>query len=136
MSEAQFIAEVAEQADCDLLLDINNVYVSCVNHGHDAQHYLSQLPHHRVRQIHLAGHESKKDYLLDSHGAPIAEPVLELYRQFIQQAGPIPALIEWDTQLPSFAHLLQECNRINEINESIAVTNNTTLKQGAQPVDA
>lgn len=115
MSEADFLAQLAEKADCHLLLDINNLYVSSYNHDFDTDEYLNSLPLDRIRQIHIAGHEDRNHCLLDSHGSQVAIPVWDLLKQLTKLAGPIPTLIEWDTQLPQFEELLQQSHKINRI---------------------
>lgn len=108
MSEAAFISEVAQRADCFILLDINNVFVSSTNHQQSSDDFLATLPQERVKQIHLAGYEAKQGYLLDSHSQPVSQAVWDLFDCFIQQAGPRPTLVEWDSQLPDFDTLLAE----------------------------
>lgn len=108
MTEAEFYCEVVELADCDMLCDINNIYVSAYNHDFDAVSYLKSLPQARVREFHLAGFEDQGDYLLDTHGQAVHEPVWQLYQQAIAHFGPIPTLIEWDNNIPEFSRLLLE----------------------------
>ncbi len=115
MTEWEFIREVAEKADCYLLLDVNNVYVSATNHGFDALQYLDAISPDRVKEIHLAGYEEKEDYLFDTHGYPVHPPVWELYREAIARFGPVPTLIEWDTDIPAFEVLVAEANKAEEI---------------------
>ena len=108
MSEWQFVQQVCDEADCDLLLDINNIHVSAVNHGFDALEYLQHVPAARVRQIHLAGHTDHGDHLVDTHDHPIAEPVWALYRAALQRLGPVPTMIERDDHIPPLADLIAE----------------------------
>ncbi|MCL4161010.1 UNVERIFIED_CONTAM: hypothetical protein GTU68_003864, partial [Idotea baltica] len=108
MPEWEFFSEVAEAADCGMLLDINNIYVSACNHAFDAEDYLSAIPADRVRQFHLAGFEDRGTHLLDTHGHPVPEPVWELYKKALQTLGPIPSLIEWDNNIPALEVLLAE----------------------------
>jgi len=115
LSEWQFLAAVAEQADCWLLLDVNNVYVSAHNHGFSAREYLDGLPRERVAQLHLAGHRDCGSHLLDDHGAPVASAVWELYRHARRRFGPRPTLIEWDENLPTLERLEQECDNAREV---------------------
>jgi hypothetical protein len=100
MGEAEFLARLCEEADCGLLLDINNVYVSAFNHGWDAEAYVDAIPAERVVQIHLAGHTDKGTYLLDTHSAPVIDPVWALYERFTRRAGPVSTLLEWDDDIP------------------------------------
>ncbi|HEY3246598.1 MAG TPA: DUF692 domain-containing protein [Phycisphaerae bacterium] len=113
--EWEFVGEVARRTGCGLLLDINNIYVSAVNHGFDALGYLDAIPAHAVREIHLAGFDSNGMCLIDTHGKPVAGPVWNLYGEALTRLGPIPTLIEWDTDLPPLAVLLQEAAKAQEI---------------------
>ena len=108
MDEWDFLAELTRRADCDLLLDINNVYVSAFNHGFDAADYLAGIPKNRVRQIHLAGHEHNGDHIVDTHDAPVADPVWDLYRAAVARFGAVPTMIERDADIPPFADLVDE----------------------------
>ena len=102
MPEWEFLARMAQEADCGLLIDVNNVYVSSVNHGFDPLEYLRALPHERVVQMHLAGHDDAGTHLLDTHDRPVATPVWELYRAATSLTGPVSTLLEWDDRLPPF----------------------------------
>ena len=95
MTEWEYVAEICQRADCDLLLDINNIHVSAMNHGFDARQYLAAMPAERVKEIHLAGYEMQGDLLLDSHSQPVHESVWLLYREAIDRMGSVPTLIEW-----------------------------------------
>jgi uncharacterized protein len=112
LSEPQFLAELCAIAGCGLLLDVNNVHVSAINHGFDAESYLDAFPLERVGEIHLAGHAEARDslgaFLIDDHGGPVAEKVWALYRHVISRAGPRPTLIEWDNNIPDWPVLLGE----------------------------
>ncbi len=108
MSEWELVAEVAERADCGLLLDCNNVYVSAQNHGFDAEAYIDAIPADRVVQIHLAGHTDKGGYVLDTHSGPVADPVWALYRRAIRRCGAVSTLIEWDEDIPEWDVLAAE----------------------------
>jgi uncharacterized protein (UPF0276 family) len=114
MTEWQFVSEVLERADVGLLLDVNNVYVSSVNHGFDPYEYLASLPHHRVAQLHLAGHARHEGYIIDTHDAPVADPVWALYERALALAGPTPTLLEWDAKLPGFDELLAEVRKAEQ----------------------
>jgi uncharacterized protein (UPF0276 family) len=113
--EWEFVGEVARRTGCGLLLDVNNIYVSAVNHGFDALHYLDAIPAHAVREIHLAGFDSNGMCLIDTHGKPVAGPVWNLYGEALTRFGPVPTLIEWDTDLPPLVVLLQEAAKAQEI---------------------
>ncbi|MGH3784131.1 MAG: MNIO family bufferin maturase [Pseudonocardiaceae bacterium] len=108
MSEYEFLARLATDADCGLLLDVNNVYVSAVNHDFDPYSYLRALPHERVVQIHLAGHTDAGTHLVDTHDHPVAREVWELYGQALRLTGPVSTLLEWDDHLPDFPRLQTE----------------------------
>jgi uncharacterized protein (UPF0276 family) len=108
MTEWEFLGEVARRADCAILLDINNIYVSAVNHGFDALRYLRAVPTERVRQFHLAGHSDMGDHLIDTHDHPIVAPVWNLYREALAHFGPVPTMIERDDNIPPLAELVAE----------------------------
>jgi uncharacterized protein (UPF0276 family) len=108
MTEWEFLSAVATQADCLLLLDVNNVYVSSVNHEFDPIAYLDGLPADRVQQIHLAGHESHGDYLIDTHDQPVPDAVWSLYTEALKRVGPVPTMIERDANIPPLAELEAE----------------------------
>jgi len=108
MTEWEFLTALADQADCDLLFDVNNAYVSATNRGTDPIVYIEMLPTERVREIHLAGYEEHYGYLFDTHGYSVQPPVWELYRASIGKFGPVPTLIEWDTDIPSLQVLKNE----------------------------
>ncbi len=111
MTEWEFVTEVAERADCGLLLDCNNVYVSARNHGFDAERYIDAVPADRVVQMHLAGHTDKGAYLLDTHSAQVCEEVWSLYRRAIERCGPVATLVEWDDEIPAWEVLAAEADR-------------------------
>jgi uncharacterized protein (UPF0276 family) len=111
MPEWQFVTDVVEAADCQLLLDVNNVYVSSVNHGFDAWTYIESIPRERVQQIHLAGHRDHGNYIIDSHDAPVVDAVWRLYERAVQRFGPVATMIERDDNMPPFAELLAELDR-------------------------
>jgi uncharacterized protein (UPF0276 family) len=114
LSEWEFLSELSERADCLLLLDVNNVYVSARNHGFSETEFVWSLPHERVAQLHLAGHKDCGSHLLDDHGAPVADEVWKLYEVVRQRFGPLPTLVEWDENLPTLAELERECARAAE----------------------
>jgi uncharacterized protein (UPF0276 family) len=102
MSEWEFIGRMAEDADCGLLLDVNNVYVSSFNHDMDPEEFIRALPHERIVQCHLAGHSNYVTHLIDSHDAQVIDPVWELYRLAHQATGGVATLLEWDARIPPF----------------------------------
>jgi uncharacterized protein (UPF0276 family) len=127
MAETEFIAEVVKRTGCGLLLDVNNVYVACVNHHRDPYAYIRALPPAAIGQIHLAGFARDTDaagdpLLIDSHGAPVAQAVWDLYAYAMERLGPTPTLIERDNDIPAFPVLLAEAQRAEAImNEVDAV---------------
>ena len=106
--EWEFLTEIADQADCHILLDINNIYVSARNHGFSADEYLAGIKPARVRQFHLAGHTDCGDYLIDTHDHAVADPVWKLYVQALERFGPISTMIERDDNIPAFDELFDE----------------------------
>jgi uncharacterized protein len=113
MDEAEFLHAVAARTGCGLLLDVNNIYVSSVNHGFDAAAYIDRFPVEFVGEIHLAGFAEDQDangerLLIDAHGAPVADAVWSLYRRALARSGPVPTLIEWDNEIPDFASVVAE----------------------------
>jgi uncharacterized protein len=108
MTEWEFLREVALRADCALLLDVNNIYVSSVNHGFDPLTYLKAIPADRVRQIHLAGHSDLGGHLIDTHDQPIVEAVWNLYGEAVALFGAVPAMIERDDNIPELGELVAE----------------------------
>jgi uncharacterized protein (UPF0276 family) len=111
MSEAEFVAAVAERADCGILLDVNNVFVSARNHGFDPYAYLAAIPPARVGQLHLAGHTDCGTHLLDSHDAPVCDPVWALYRAAVRRFGAVSTLIERDDRIPPVEEVLAEAEQ-------------------------
>ena len=115
--EWEFVAEVSRRSGCGLLFDVNNVYVNAVNHGFDAREYIAALPGDAVQEIHLAGFDESGPCLIDTHGTPVSEAVWDLYRDTIRHMGPKPTLIEWDTDIPPLATLLEQAARAQAILE-------------------
>ena len=108
MNEWEFLSEVAEQADCGILLDVNNIYVSSQNHTFNPFDYVNQIPHERVGQIHIAGHSKYERYILDTHDHAPIDPVWKLYARAIELCGPTATLLEWDAKIPSFDEVHRE----------------------------
>jgi hypothetical protein len=108
MTEWEFLNEVVERADCGILLDVNNIYVSSINHNFDPFEYLRAVPHHRVGQIHIAGHTKYERYTLDTHDHPVCDPVWALYAEAIERCGHTATLLEWDDRIPSFDEVHDE----------------------------
>jgi len=117
MTEWEFLSEVAERADCLLLLDINNIYVSAFNHNFDPYTYLTAIPSDRVYQFHLAGHIHENNLIIDTHDQPIADPVFELYDAAVQHFGRVSTMIERDDNIPPLAELLAELEQVRQIAE-------------------
>jgi len=114
VGDAEFIADVVEEADCGLLFDVNNLYVNAQNHGLDVTRYLDSIPFDRVVQLHIAGHErvEEEDLIIDTHGAPIVTSVLELLTEVVRRTGPVPVLLERDNNVPELSVLLDEVQSV------------------------
>ncbi len=120
IDEIDFLDVVAERSGCGLLLDVNNVMVSAVNHGLDAYAYIDRFPVERVGEIHLAGYDEASDdagerLLIDAHGSPVHDDVFDLYRYTVGRCGPVATLIEWDNDVPAFPVLLAEARRADAV---------------------
>ncbi len=127
LDEADFIHALCDATGCFILLDLNNLYVNHKNLGYDIQSYLKKLPIERIKQLHLGGHEQRGDFLVDTHGSAICDAVWELYEHVITHFGPIPTLIEWDNNVPSFEDLMAEREKADAIietaSQSLAISN-------------
>jgi uncharacterized protein (UPF0276 family) len=115
LTEWEFLNEVAHRADCLILLDVNNIYVSACNHGFAGEAYLAGISASRVQQIHLAGHSNCGDYIIDTHDAPVIDPVWDLYCSAIRRFGPVATMIERDDQIPPLSELLHELDRARRL---------------------
>ena len=113
--EWEFIAEVSRRTGCGILLDVNNIYVNAINHGIDPGDYLAGIPVAAVKEMHLAGYEDSGDCLIDSHSRKVADPVWRLFTDAVRRFGPRPTLIEWDTDIPPLAVLLEEAATANQV---------------------
>ena len=122
MSEWEFIAELAKRSGCDLLLDVNNVYVSSVNHGFDPHAFIDAMPARHVRQIHLAGHEDHGSYIIDTHDHPVCDAVWNLYAHTIRRLGMVPTMIERDDNIPPLAELIAELDAARRLAEQALVS--------------
>ncbi len=111
MPEWEFLAALCERADCGLLLDVNNIFVSAHNHGFDARAFLDGIPRERVGQLHLAGHSEQGALKIDTHDHPVCDEVWALYRAAVRRFGEVATLIEWDAEIPPLARLLEESAR-------------------------
>jgi hypothetical protein len=108
MTEWEFLSEVAEGADCGILLDVNNIYVSSRNHGFNPLEYVDRIPARRVAQIHIAGHTRYQRFILDTHDHPVIDPVWKLYEHAIRRCGRTATLLEWDARIPTFQEVHEE----------------------------
>ena len=119
MDEWEFVAELAERADCWLLLDVNNVFVSGQNHAFDDAAFVEAIPRERVVQFHLAGHSEGADCLIDTHDQPVCDEVFDLYGKALRRFGPVSTMIERDDNIPPLAEILAELSRAREIAASV-----------------
>jgi uncharacterized protein (UPF0276 family) len=115
MQEWEFVKAVVEAADCDLLLDVNNIFVNSENLRFDPYAYIDAIPAHRVKEIHLAGHLRAEGLLIDDHGSAVCAEVWDLYRHAIQRLGRIPTLVEWDMNIPAFDVVLEESRKAESV---------------------
>jgi len=119
LQEWEFVTEIAKRADCFILLDVNNIYVSSFNHSFDPEDYLQAIPIERVQQIHLAGHTHHGDYIIDTHDAPVIQPVWDLYATTLKRFGAVSTMIERDDNIPPLAELLNEVEQARIIAQEI-----------------
>lgn len=132
MSEWEFISLICEKADCLLLLDVNNIYVSSYNHVFDAKAFIDGMPANRVQQIHLAGHHNHGEYIIDTHDAPIIDPVWDLYEYALSCFGEVSTMIERDDQIPTLEELVEELQIARDIAARVLVAQHTNTKQRLQ----
>jgi uncharacterized protein (UPF0276 family) len=111
MTEWEFLSEVVNRADCGILLDVNNIYVSSQNHQFDPREYINKIPHERVAQIHIAGHSKLQDVIIDTHDRAPIQPVWGLYEFALSKVGHTPTLLEWDAKIPSFEEVKGESEK-------------------------
>jgi uncharacterized protein (UPF0276 family) len=117
LTEGQFITGVLDQFDGGLLLDVNNIIVNSVNFGRPPLDLLRELPIHRTKHIHLAGHKLVDDLAIDDHGSAVPANVWQLYREVIEMIGPVPTMIEWETNTPTWDLLLDEADKARKIQD-------------------
>jgi hypothetical protein len=134
LPEWEFLAAVAEAADCGILLDVNNVYVSAHNHGFDATRYLDAIPPERVFQIHLAGHSEAGALLVDTHDHPVRDEVWRLYEHALARLGPVSTLIEWDDRIPELGELEREALRARAVLDRLFPSPALEVAPGERPV--
>jgi len=115
MTEWEFISAIADEANCGILLDINNIFVSAFNHRFDANEYIDAMPAERVVQYHLAGHSDHGTYLLDTHDHPVRDEVWALFERAVRRFGAVSAIVEWDDNIPEFAELANTADRARDI---------------------
>ncbi|EKD72963.1 MAG: hypothetical protein ACD_45C00498G0001 [uncultured bacterium] len=118
LTEWDFLKEISERADCLILLDVNNIYVSSINHEFNPLDYIAAIPPERVYQIHLAGHSNMGDYVIDTHNHDIVNPVWDLYTSALQHVGRVSTMIERDDNIPPLSTLLSELNHARKIAET------------------
>ena len=118
-SEWEFLAALSRESGCELLLDVNNVYVSSRNHGFDPWAFIQGLPAEKVRQLHLAGHNDYGDYVIDTHDHPVSDPVWALYQRTLEHIGPVATLLERDDHFPPFEELLAELHKARELGDTV-----------------
>lgn len=138
INEWDFLAALAQEADCGLLLDVNNVYVSAYNHGYDAVHYIKSLPANRIVQLHVAGPTHVGDCLIDTHDHPVPSDVWELYRLAQQLTGGVSTLLEWDAKIPTYPELVAELNKAKAIMQGKSIEKigvNNQQEAIAHPID-
>jgi uncharacterized protein (UPF0276 family) len=131
MHEWEFLSALSTRAGCGILLDINNIYVSSMNHGFDAHAYVQHIAPHTVLEMHLAGHTinrvGEQEIRIDTHSTHVCEPVWELYRAAVERFGPVPTLIEWDMDIPALDVLIAEAAKADRIVEKSIVDKSNAL---------
>lgn len=131
MTEIDFLNAVLQEADCDLLLDVNNIYVNSINHGYDAESFLQQIPAERIRYIHIAGHYNEADDLIvDTHGSDVIDPVWQLLEKAYQRFGVIPTLLERDFNIPPLTELMTEMSTIHHLQSKWRIQVGDHLQHG------
>jgi uncharacterized protein len=118
MKEWEFVSELCSASDCDLLLDVNNIFVNSVNHSFDPKDYLLGIPVDRVKQYHLAGHSKGESFLIDTHDHPVCDEVWEIFGTALRRFGPVSTLVEWDNLIPSWEILMGEAEKAQAFMET------------------
>jgi uncharacterized protein (UPF0276 family) len=129
IEEADFLATLVNRTGSGILLDVNNIYVSCCNHGWNSDTYLKAIPAGKIKEIHLSGHALQGSILIDDHGSSVCDEVWNLYKKAVSSYGPIPTLIEWDTNVPDLSVLMAEASKAQTIMDGIRVPSNTVRKE-------
>jgi len=122
MTEWEFLTEVVERADCGILLDVNNIYVSSINHEFDPNEYVDFIPAERVAQMHIAGHSRYERFILDTHDHPVIDPVWKLYERALGRTGPTATLLEWDDRIPPFEEVHDEALKAKKYLDAVSGT--------------
>lgn len=122
MTEWEFLTRMCKDSGCGLMLDVNNIYVSCFNHGWDIDSYLDHLPYEDVVQFHLAGHTHEGTHIIDTHSAPVVEEVWELYAKVLQRCGSRSCLLEWDEKIPSFSRVVEELEKARAVANRLEIS--------------
>jgi uncharacterized protein len=133
LTEWQFLAAIAARADCLILLDVNNIYVSSVNHEFDPLEYLNAIPPERVQQIHLAGHEDHGNYLVDTHDHPVRDAVWDLYAAALRRCGAVSTMIERDDHIPPLAELCAELEQARALSARVLAQTLPEAARAPQP---
>jgi uncharacterized protein len=136
MTEWEFVTAVVEEADCGLLFDVNNIYVSSYNHGFDPMDYVRGIPHRRVMQYHLAGHTNFGKYIIDTHSGHVIDEVWALYRKACELTGPVSTLIEWDDDIPEFEVLAAEAEKARRVRDEAISQATQSRRPAAEPLNA
>ncbi|HUB25190.1 MAG TPA: DUF692 domain-containing protein [Tepidisphaeraceae bacterium] len=138
MTEWEFLSEVVELADCGILLDVNNIYVSSQNHSFNPYDYLNNVPHERVGQIHIAGHSKFEKYILDTHDHPVLDPVWKMYEHALRLCGPTSTLLEWDAHIPSFDEVHREALKAKKFLDRVSreMASKDEMARKEEPADA
>jgi uncharacterized protein (UPF0276 family) len=131
MTEWEFLNEVVHVADCGILLDVNNIYVSSQNHGFDPMDYVNAVDPERVAQIHIAGHSKFEKYTLDTHDHPVLDSVWKMYARVIKRIGPTATLLEWDDNIPSFDEVHSEALKANQYLADAIIPSTAEMREGA-----
>jgi uncharacterized protein (UPF0276 family) len=134
MTEWELLGEIAEKADCGILFDVNNVYVSARNHGFDPDAYVDAMPADRVVQMHLAGHTDKGAYVLDTHSDFVRDEVWALYERAVKRCGAVSTLVEWDEDIPEWSVLSDEARKARDVRDAVLGARTVRARGGSEAV--